>query len=135
MFYQGNARGLKPGSKMSSTLWHVTIEQTSYLLIVARTLSVPFSKTSFKYNAYYPIGYARSDSQINEIRELLVSLLKNERTLKMTTSITPGPNDEDRQAFMAMQQLWKDFLGGRIPIPIRMEEKNRQADSNDREKS
>jgi len=38
VFYRGNARGPKPGSKMSSTLWHVTIEQTSYLLIVARTL-------------------------------------------------------------------------------------------------
>jgi hypothetical protein len=101
------------------------------LQIMATDLKIPFSKTSFKYNAYYPIGYARTDSQINEIRELLVALLKNERTLKMTTSIIPGPTDEDMQSFIAMHQLWKDFLGGRTSIPVRMEEKAIQQDNNE----
>ncbi|MGD9841786.1 MAG: DUF6680 family protein [Steroidobacteraceae bacterium] len=54
--------------------------------IMASDLSVPFPKTSIKRAAYYPKVHWDTEMQLNEIRELLLQLLKNERSLYVTTS-------------------------------------------------
>lgn len=97
--------------------------------IMANDLGIPLSKTSTKYNAYYPKGYAFTEGQQNELRALLLELLKNERSIKMKASITPGETEEEIKSFLAMQQLWKHFLGGETLIPVRVEKENSEEDS------
>jgi len=53
-------------------------------------LKIPFSKASFKYNAYYPIGYSRVENENHELRKLLLELLRNERFLNMNAIVYPA---------------------------------------------
>lgn len=66
------------------------------LQIMAQDLKIPFSKTSIKYNAYYPIGYSRVENETHELRRLLLELLRNERFLNMNAVVyqPPQPKEE-----------------------------------------
>lgn len=80
-------------SKDSIDRWY----DTGYNLLVdlihlmANDLKIPFSKTSIKKDAYYPKGHAFVESQQNEIRTLLVELLKNERSINMNATVYTPP--------------------------------------------
>lgn len=54
---------------------------------MANDLKIPFSKTSIKYNAYYPKGYVFTETQQNEFRALMLSLLKNERSININATV------------------------------------------------
>lgn len=58
---------------------------------MAKDLNIPFSKTSSKYNSYYPIGYSRVENENHELRRLLLELLRNERFLNMNAVVYQPP--------------------------------------------
>ncbi|MDU0460155.1 MAG: DUF6680 family protein [Geobacteraceae bacterium] len=64
---------------------------------MATDLKIPFSKTSIKYNAYYPIGYERAESQNIELKQLLIGLLKNERWLNMNAVVYPASQSNENK--------------------------------------
>lgn len=57
------------------------------LQAMASDLKIPFSRTSIKYNAYYPIGYSKVENENHELRKLLLELLRNERFLNMNAVV------------------------------------------------
>ena len=61
------------------------------LHLMANDLKIPFPKTSIKNNAYYPKGHASTEAQQNEIRVLLLELLKNERSVNLNATVYPPP--------------------------------------------
>jgi len=63
------------------------------LHLMANDLSIPFSKTSIKKSAYYPKGYVFTESQQNELRTLLLEVLKEGRPINIRPIIDP-PSDK-----------------------------------------
>jgi hypothetical protein len=53
------------------------------LHLMATDLNIPFSKTSIKKNAYYPKGHAFTEDQQNELRTLLLAVLKHGRPINI----------------------------------------------------
>ena len=67
------------------------------LHLMANHLNIPFSKTSIKKDAYYPKGYAFTEFQQNELRTLLLEVLKSGRPINIRTIIdTPPEKDKTR---------------------------------------
>lgn len=58
---------------------------------MANDLNVPFSKSSIKYNSYYPIGYSKVENETHELRKLLLELLRNERFINMNAVVYQPP--------------------------------------------
>jgi len=56
----------------------------------------------------------------------LLELLRNERVIR--TTLTPGPNEEEKKMFMIMQAVWGKFLSGETVIPIWVEKENSEKD-------
>jgi hypothetical protein len=56
---------------------------------MANELNIPFSKTFIKQNAYYPKGYVFTESQQNELRTLLLEVLKDGRPISIRPVVDP----------------------------------------------
>lgn len=63
--------------------------------LMATSLDIPFSKTQIKQPAYYPKGHAFTESQLDELRVLLLEVLKGHRSLP----IAPGPQNQREPQF------------------------------------
>jgi hypothetical protein len=50
---------------------------------MANVLNIPFSKTSIQKSAYYPQGYAFTEQQQNELRSLVLEVLKGDRPISI----------------------------------------------------
>lgn len=61
------------------------------LHLMANDLKIPFPKTSIKKNAYYPKWHASIEAEQNELRALLLELLKNQRSLNLNATVYPPP--------------------------------------------
>jgi hypothetical protein len=65
---------------------------TEILHLMAKDLNLSFSKTHIMQPSYYPRGYEFTEAQQHELRELLLQLLKNERSINMNATVfTPPP--------------------------------------------
>ena len=64
------------------------------LHLMANDLNIPFSKTSIKKNAYYPKGYAFTQFQQNELRTLLLEVLKSGRPINIRPIIDTPPEKD-----------------------------------------
>jgi len=51
--------------------------------LMAKDLNIPFSKTSIKKPAYYPIDYIFTEAQQNELRGLLLQVLRDGRPISI----------------------------------------------------
>jgi len=49
--------------------------------LMASDLDIPFSKTQIQKPAYFPIGHVFTESQQNELRALLLEVLKGDRAI------------------------------------------------------
>lgn len=68
------------------------------LHLMANDLKIPFPKTSIKKSAYYPKAHARIEAQQNEIRTLLLEILKNQRSINLNATVYPPPvTQQDEQ--------------------------------------
>ena len=79
--------------------WSATADNLFQELMqtMANDLKIPFSKTSIKHNAYYPKGYVFTESQQNELRSLLLEVLRNERSINMNATVyTPSLPSENK---------------------------------------
>jgi len=65
------------------------------LHLMAIELNIPFSKTSIKRDAYYPKGYAFTEFQQNELRTLLLEVLKSGRPINIR-AIIDAPPEKDK---------------------------------------
>jgi hypothetical protein len=61
--------------------------------LMAKELDIPFSKTQVKQPSYYPELYALTEDQQNELRTLLLDVLKHGRPINIRT-ITDNPFDK-----------------------------------------
>ena len=79
--------------------WSATADNLFQELMqtMANDLKIPFSKTSIKHNAYYPKGYVFTEKQQNELRALLLELLKNERSLNLNATVYPPPTQQPNE--------------------------------------
>lgn len=73
--------------------WH---EKSSNLLadlilLMATDLKIPFSKSLVNQPSYYPSGYAFTEAQQNELRALLLQVLKDGRPINIRPIIDPKP--------------------------------------------
>ena len=59
--------------------------------LMASDLNIPFSKTQIKKPSYFPSGYAFTEAQQNELRALLLQVLKDGRPINIRTIIDPKP--------------------------------------------
>lgn len=62
------------------------------LHLMAKNLSVPFSKTYITQPSYYPRGYELTEIEQQELRRLLLELLRNERSINMNATILSNEN-------------------------------------------
>lgn len=61
------------------------------ILLMASDLNFPFSKSLVKQPSYYPKGYVFTESQQNELRSLLLEVLKNGRPINIRTIKEDNP--------------------------------------------
>lgn len=62
---------------------------TDLLHLMAKDLNLSFSKTHIMQPSYYPRGYEFTEAQQHELRQLLLELLKNERSINMNATVYP----------------------------------------------
>ena len=77
--------------EMDPTLW---IQKKIDLLVdllyeMGRYLEYGFNKTEIKNGTYAPIGHDKADSEITEMRELIVAVLKGERQIPVRIDQRP----------------------------------------------
>jgi len=77
----------------SNARWH---EKSNTLLaelihLMALDLKIPFSKSYITQPSYYPSGYVQTENEQQEIRALLLQLLKNERSIDMNATVFTHP--------------------------------------------
>ncbi len=65
---------------------------TELLHLMAKDLNIPFSKTDIIQPSYYPRGYELTEGEQQELRRLLLELLKNERSINMNATVFSPPN-------------------------------------------
>jgi hypothetical protein len=77
----------------SQDRWHGKSNELLAELIhlMAVSLNIPFSKTFITQPSYYPHGYVKTESEQQELRELLLQLLKNERSINMNATVFTPP--------------------------------------------
>ena len=78
-------------SEIANNLFH------DMLQAMANALHIPFTKSSIKYNAYYPKGYDFTEYQQNELRSLLLSVLKEGRPINIRT-IVDAPLEKEKMS-------------------------------------
>ena len=73
--------------------WHEKSNQhlADLLHLMALDLKISFSKTFITQPSYYPNGYVKTESEQQEIRELLLELLKNERSININATVYSSP--------------------------------------------
>lgn len=87
--------GVNQGStEDSNSRWH---EKSNNLLAdllhqMSIDLNVSFSKTFITQPSYYPRGYEITEYEQQEIRKLILELLRNERSLNMNATVFPPSN-------------------------------------------
>ena len=77
----------------SHARWH---EKSNTLLadlihLMAKDLNISFSKTDITQPSYYPRGYELNEAEQQELRTLLLQLLKNERSINMNATVFTPP--------------------------------------------
>ena len=75
----------------SNDRWH---EKSNSLLadlihLMALSLNIPFSKTYITQPSYYPKGYEMTEIEQQELRRLLLQVLRNERSINMNATVYP----------------------------------------------
>ena len=88
-------------------------------------LGYSFDRSHIKSGTYYPEGYSDAEVDQIETRKLWLEILRNERPIKMATSIIPPPGEDGARGFMEMQKLWHSFLSGETSIPVEVK-KNKE---------
>ena len=58
---------------------------------MAKDLNISFSKTDITQPSYYPRGYELNETEQIELRQLLLQLLKNERSINMNATVFTPP--------------------------------------------
>jgi hypothetical protein len=64
------------------------------ILLMASDLNIPFSKSLVKQPSYYPKGYAFTEYQQNELRTLLLEVLKNGRPINIRHIVDTPPGKD-----------------------------------------
>ena len=77
----------------SNARWH---DKSNGLLAellhqMAQHLKIVFSKTDIAQASYYPRGYEVTETERQELRQLLLQVLRNERSINMNASFTYPP--------------------------------------------
>lgn len=62
------------------------------LHLMAKDLNISFSKTDIIQPSYYPRGYELTEAEQQELRRLLLELLRNERSINMNATVYSPPN-------------------------------------------
>lgn len=60
--------------------------------LMAKDLNISFSKTHITQPSYYPRGYELTEAEQQELRKLLLELLRNERSINMNATVFSPPN-------------------------------------------
>ena len=73
--------------------WHEKSNQllADLIYLMALNLNIPFSKTYITQPSYYPKGYELNEAEQQELRTLLLQLLKNERSIDMNATVYSPP--------------------------------------------
>jgi hypothetical protein len=58
---------------------------------MATVLNIPFSKTSIQKSAYYPQGYVFTEQQQNELRALVLEVLRGDRPISIRPVLDTPP--------------------------------------------
>lgn len=61
------------------------------LHLMAKDLNISFSKTDIIQPSYYPRGYELTEEEQQQLRRLLLELLRNERSINMNATIFSPP--------------------------------------------
>lgn len=77
----------------SNQRWHEKSNQhlADLLHLMALDLKISFSKTFITQPSYYPSGYVKTEAELQEIRELLLELLNNKRSINMNATVYSSP--------------------------------------------
>jgi hypothetical protein len=62
------------------------------LHLMAKDLNISFSKTDIIQPSYYPRGYELTEEEQQELRRLLLEVLRNERSINMNATVYSPPN-------------------------------------------
>jgi hypothetical protein len=62
------------------------------LHLMAKVLNISFSKTYIIQPSYYPRGYELTEEEQQQLRRLLLELLRNERSINMNATVYAPPN-------------------------------------------
>lgn len=92
--YFNHLKEEQPSTPDSMSRWN---EKSNTLLaellhLMARNLSIPFSKTDIIQPSYYPRGYELTEIEQQELRSLLLELLRNERSINMNATVLSQTN-------------------------------------------
>jgi hypothetical protein len=77
-----------------------------------------FELSHIKSGAYYPDGYQTAEWDWQEVRQMLVQILKGAHPLRVT--VTPSNDQAEAQSYLATQAAFREVLSGHRPIPIVM---------------
>lgn len=75
-----------------------------------------FDLSHIKGGTYYPDGYQNAELDWQEVRQMLVQILKGAYPLRVT--ITPSNNEDEIRNHVEAQTALRDVLGGRRPLPV-----------------
>lgn len=64
---------------------------TNLLYKMANDLNISVTKTNIMQPAYYPLGFELNELEQQELRQLLLQLLKNERSINMNATLVKIP--------------------------------------------
>ena len=67
-------------------------EIADLLHLMAKDLNISFSKTDIIQPSYYPRGYEMTEEDQQQLRKLLLELLRNERSINMNATVYTPPN-------------------------------------------
>ena len=60
--------------------------------LMAKDLKISFSKTDITQPSYYPLKYELNEIEQQQIRTLLLQLLKNERSININSNTSAKPS-------------------------------------------
>ncbi|MFN6962217.1 MAG: DUF6680 family protein [Pyrinomonadaceae bacterium] len=89
----------KSGSEAEAIVWSNTADElfTNLLFEMGKALEFKFDKVTLKRGAYIPTALGETDSDLNEIRRSLRSLLSGNHALKMDVVNFPEMEDSESQ--------------------------------------
>jgi len=94
------------------------------LFEMGKSLGYSFDKALIQRNIYSPVGHAKTENELQEIRFLLLELLKGKTPLPMNIVATDKSGEEEENNQVKLQKIMIDYYTNMKPIKVIIEREN-----------